>query len=500
MNKHNYFVKILKKIISFIDSLLEKNLNKLNFKSLDGKKTIFITTNRVFFTTILLVFVFLGYILIPNIYNKVDISKKLKNQLYEKFGLNFVLSNNINYNFFPRPHFIVHQSLITKNQLQISDIKILKVFVSLNGLFSLSNISIKEVIIENTNFNLNQKNYNFFVDLLENNFSKSSLKIKASNIFFYNLQKEILFINKIKNMSYYYDVNSLQNIVKSENELFNIFYSYTMKKNFDDKKIFSQINFKDLKLQINGSFDYTDNVSKGIANFIYDKNKSKGNYEFNKDFLNFKYFDESAEPKFNSDLRINFKPFYMMGVTSLIDIASINLINSNSILVQLFKTEILNNKNINLKKKLNLKNFISYKNQIDTEVNFRILEGLIDIDNTKFKWHNHLNFEILNSLLYLSENNLILDGRLVINVDSYNNIFKFLQTPRSNRVKIETIEFNFDYNFDQQIFSLKNIKIDDKINQDINKILSQIILRGTKLQNKVYLKNLMNKVIKSYSG
>ena len=57
-----------------------------------------------------------------------------------------------------------------------------------------------------------------------------------------------------------------------------------------------------------------------------------------------------------------------------------------------------------------------------------------------------------------------------------------------------------DYNFDQKTAELKDIKIDNKINQNVNKILNNIIIRKDKLQNKIYFKNLLNNAIKSYAG
>ena len=39
-----------------------------------------------------------------------------------------------------------------------------------------------------------------------------------------------------------------------------------------------------------------------------------------------------------------------------------------------------------------------------------------------------------------------------------------------------------------------------KINQNTNKILSNIILKKNYLQNKIYFKNLLNEAIKSYAG
>ena len=79
-------------------------------------------------------------------------------------------------------------------------------------------------------------------------------------------------------------------------------------------------------------------------------------------------------------------------------------------------------------------------------------------------------------------------------------VYKFLLTPKKYRNPIKLLEFNFTYNFDQKIAELRDIKIDNKINQNVNKILSDVIFKKDDLQNKIYFKNLLNEAIKSYAG
>ena len=66
--------------------------------------------------------------------------------------------------------------------------------------------------------------------------------------------------------------------------------------------------------------------------------------------------------------------------------------------------------------------------------------------------------------------------------------------------EIRKIEFNLSYNFDQFTIKLNDIKIDNLINKEINKNLNLLILKDNKLQNRIYLKNLVNQAIKDYAG
>jgi hypothetical protein len=160
----------------------------------------------------------------------------------------------------------------------------------------------------------------------------------------------------------------------------------------------------------------------------------------------------------------------------------------------------LNNKNLNISLNINAKKIQQYKTFLDIFLNFRVREGLIDIDETKFSWGNYVNFEILDSALHIIENQLILNGRLLANTKDYNEIYKFLQMPRNLRPKLNKLEFNFNYNLNQQIMNINSINVNGHTSEKVNKILNKIILKENRLQNKIYLKNLIKKAITAYVG
>ena len=110
------------------------------------------------------------------------------------------------------------------------------------------------------------------------------------------------------------------------------------------------------------------------------------------------------------------------------------------------------------------------------------------------------NFKILDSLLYINNNNLVLDGKLIVDIINDKEIYKFLQTSKSLRPKLEKLELNFNYNFDQQVIDFNDIKINDKLNENVNNAIKEIILKRNKLQNKIYFKNIMKQAIEAYVG
>ena len=63
----------------------------------------------------------------------------------------------------------------------------------------------------------------------------------------------------------------------------------------------------------------------------------------------FKIFDKLDQPDINYTGKFNLKPFYASLEGELDKIDFIHLFGSNAIIVQLLKTEIFNNENINFK-------------------------------------------------------------------------------------------------------------------------------------------------------
>ena len=95
MNRHIFFVKFLNKINSFINSLLERNLNKLNSNNL--KKLLI--NNKIFLFIFVMFFLFFSYLSIPNIYNQNEISAELRRYLLDRLNLEFNFKKKLDYNF-----------------------------------------------------------------------------------------------------------------------------------------------------------------------------------------------------------------------------------------------------------------------------------------------------------------------------------------------------------------------------------------------------------------
>ena len=89
MSKHNNLVK---KLILSINNLIERNLNKLNFKKSKKNQVKLVSNNKVFFIFMILIVFCISYLFIPILYNKSKLVAKFENQLLKNSGINFILS------------------------------------------------------------------------------------------------------------------------------------------------------------------------------------------------------------------------------------------------------------------------------------------------------------------------------------------------------------------------------------------------------------------------
>ena len=187
-----------------------------------------------------------------------------------------------------------------------------------------------------------------------------------------------------------------------------------------------------------------------------------------------------------------------MGSTNTIDFS--HLFSDNAIIKQLLKTEILNNKNIDFKLNIYAKKIKNFDNFTNIFLNSKIQEGLIDLDQTKFSWKDHINFNLKDSLIYVKNGKLILDANSEIDLINLDEVYKFLLTPKNLRKKIDKMNINFTYLFDEKTIIINDIKVDGFFNENLLKSFNKINLKDNILQNRIYLKKFINDAIKSYVG
>ena len=500
MNKHSYLSKNLIKIRLYINSLIIKNSKKFNFSKKIETIIQSISAKRLFVAVFAFILLTFSYLSIPFFYSKTKIQHEIKNQLLEIYNINFLFSDDMEYNFFPWPSYTFENVKILNDNIEKANLEKLKINLNIQNFFSLKDLQVKDIFIKDAKFEIYKNNVTFFLNILENDLSKSGIKILDSYIFFKDTEDEVLLINKINEMNYYYDPKQNENILIVQNEIFNIPYSLEILNNKKKEIIFSKIKINLFKFIMDASFDYSKKIKKGLINIVNNKDKSIINFNINENELIFRLLDQMNNENFDYNGKIYFKPFDLELIGNIQKFKLDNFKNPNSIFVQLLKTEIFNNQNLNITSTLRVKNILPYQKLINLLLNFKIKEGLIDIDNSKFNWSDFADFKISNSLIYLKDKTLVLDGTMDVDIKKYSEIYKFFQTPRNFRKEIKKLNFIFSYNFDEEIIDISNIKIDNQNNLEVSEILKKYVSQENVLKNRIYLKNLINRALKAYSG
>ena len=250
-NKSNSLIKNIKFNKQKILSIIKLNKHKFIFNK--QKVKLYTSYDRILLLLVGAGFLIVSYLSIPFFYETDKLIDKVKNESFKNLNINFNLTEDFSYSFFPRP-ILTFQKVSFLDQ--VDDLGEMKVNISPRNLFFLKKINIGDVTLKNINLNINKKNYNFFTELLKNDYSNFKFEIKNSNIFYRNIKNDVLFINKVNKLEYYYDEKKSSNFLIANNEIFNIPYNIKYKNNFNKRKIETLINSDLLKIKIKNQFSY----------------------------------------------------------------------------------------------------------------------------------------------------------------------------------------------------------------------------------------------------
>ena len=499
MIKHNLSAKKLKKQFLSINHSLENYFNNLKyfFKNIKKTKISELTqNNRVFLALSAAVILTLSYFLLPTLYNKEIIQSEIKNQISKKYNIDINFNEEIRYGLIPRPHFSVKNLSIVRGQDEIALSKNFKFFIAVEKFFLFNKIEVKDLIFKKVDFNVQKNDFIFFKTLMQNEPNENDIVIKNSNIFFKSKDDEVLFINKIFKSKFHYDSNNLVNIFSSKNEIFNIPYTLIIKNDKFNKKVFIKFNSKKIRLVIENEINYEDIFKSGTLELMFVNKSTALDYVFKKNSLDF----NSNNQKNNYGGSIFFKPFYFTSQFNYSGLSTKNLFNSDSIIADLIKSQIFNNKNLNANIILNVKDITNIDELNNLDLNIEIEEGKIGFSNSVIKWKDDMKIKLNESVLNFDENEINLIGRVSIDFMDLDNFYRSFQIKKSYRKKINNIEIDFVYNLNKKNFTFDNVKINNEFNSDLENYIDDFNNNENRILNRVTFKNFVNNFFGTYAG
>ena len=495
MNKINLISKKLKQRLVSINNSLESYFNKLNFFKTYSKKNNILANNRVFFSLSAVLILTLSYFLLPTLYNKDIAQVEIKNQILKKYNISIKFNEKIRYGLLPKPHYTSKNLSILNNDRDIGNVQNFKAFIDFGNLFFIENLEINDLVLNKTDFNLNKNDFLFFEKLLEMEPNENKIIFKKSNIFFKNLDDDLLFLNKIDNSKFYFDSYNLENVLVAKNEIFNIPYTINIKNNKFQKNFSINFNSKKIRLNIESNTNYESDIKKGKVDLLFVNNDESFFYEIDKNSLNFSSVDRK---KF--DGYFDFKPFYLEASFNYDGISAKDILKSDSILVELLKSEILNNQNLNVNIDLNVKDITNIDYLNDLKLKLNLDQGNITFSKSKIQWKNDLEINLKEGILNYNQDEIFLIGKLIINANNIGNFYKSFQIKKIHRKNIDKLELDFVYNFNKNKFNFDNVKIDNKTNVKLNQFLDRFNSTEKKFFNKISFKNFINDFFSNYEG
>jgi len=495
LKKKNFNIKIsklllsiTKRIESFFNFLKHFNINKKKYfnlwkKSLDKK--IYIVLAAIFMVVI-------TYFLLPAFYNDDKVNYQLKNQILQKYNFEVNLDKIPHYGLFPKPHYLLEDAKIYYDSKIISNSKNIKVFVSSKRNFEFNKIKINNLVFTETDFKINKINFNFFLNLLNIQATNQNIKFLKSKLFYLDENDNVIFFSDLNKINYIYQ-ESLLNEMESKLEVFNLPINLNIKHDIANKKIFSKIKLSSLKLKFENNLNYNGTEPKGELDINYINRDQTVRYSFKNKNLIF----DTDDKKLSGE--INIKPFFLVSNLNLKNIRIEDILRENSILVNLLKSEILNNKNLNGKISVVLDDLTNLKHIGQIKFDIQFDQGLIFISNLNFIFKNSAIFNFNDVSLIIDENKLKFIGDIVVNFKDIQNFYSHFQIIRNYRQNINKMSSNFVFNLDDEFFEFSELKISGVDKKITDQYLNKFNSEKKDLFNKVIFRNTVRDFFKIIS-
>ena len=483
----------LKKKIIRLDHRIESFFDKFkNFKKFNQNKKnfYFINTKLGAFITFIIIS-FFTYFFIPAFYNKEELKILLTNQISKKYDIDIILNEKIKYGLFPKPYFYTKNLDIKYNDKVFANSDFVKFYITSKNFIFFKNIRIKDIVFQNTEFDINTDNKDFFKKTLNDFKNSEKVIFKKSRSFFKDEDENLLFLSKIKNIVYFYDNKNESQKIKSELEIFNIPFKLSIVKNSDNRKKEFELVSKKIRLNIETTIEHENSNIFGDIKIVFFNKENSFKYTIKNESLNFL----SADKKFQGTL--NFKPFYFSSNLNFNNLASKKIFRNESLLVDLLESELLNNSNLNALININVNKFEYLKNFF---LQVLLDDGKIISNNFDARWNEAVSIRSNDIEFINDQSGKKLVGEIKFIFDDVEKFFRYFQIKRNYRDVFKEIKTDFIYDFIENKIIINNLKIDNISSEKLNKFLDQNNKKNQSLLNKVTLRNFIKEFFQIYAG
>ena len=456
----------MKNYLSKIKNYLSKieNIEIQNFTSYFGKKNPF----GPIVSLIALIFILSLYFTIPTFYNYENFEKEFQNKISKDFKLDIKNISGVTYLMLPTPHFLIEECdiyLSNNPKDKFLTAKHLKINIFSKNLHKKEKIELKNIHLNKVDLDLKFINIKNFYSHLKYNIAKP-IYLNNSNLFFRDKNNEIILISKIKKFKYF---NDSQNKTKKLNSVGNLFgsdFSFTWEKNFSNPNITTgDIKFKNPNLNILNTFNKdNENFTKAETNIKFLTHGLDLNYKFNKDVI--ELIDDKSNIINRSKLigKISLNPFFFDLNLILSGIRIQTILNNLFLNLNKIDKSLYLNFNGNLKINLDEVNNRLFEYLI---INVNFLEDKISLNKSSLKLKKIGKINFSDPLIYEKNQKLFVKSRVKFDVNDQQELYRRFLIPRQNRIDLNKIYFEVEYNVDDGKYFLSNINLKEDQNNEI---------------------------------
>jgi len=431
--------------------------------------------------SIILVFLLSLYFTIPTFYNYENFDKEIQKKVSKDFKLNLKNISSVTYLMLPTPHFLIEECDIhfsNDPKEKILKAKHLKINVFSKNLHKKENIELKSIHLKKVDLDLQFIDIKNFYNHLKYNISKP-IYINKSNLFFRDKNKEIILISKIKNFEYFFDFQRKSKKLNVSGNLFGSNFKFNWEKNFSNPYITtSDIKFYNPNLNISNKFNKeNENFTKAETRLRFLRNSLDLNYKFNRDSI--ELIDDKSKIINHSKLIGNIKldPFFFDLDLILSEIRVQAVLDS--IFLNLYKTNQSTNLNFNGNLKINL-NEINNRLFENLLINVNFKEEKISLNDSSLNLKKIGKINFSDPSIYEKNQKLFIKSKIKFDVDDQEQLYRKFLIPRQNRINLNKVYFEVEYNIDDGNYFLSSINFNENKN---NQIIFQKIKNIQQLNN-----------------
>ena len=159
------------------------------------------------------------------------------------------------------------------------------------------------------------------------------------------------------------------------------------------------------------------------------------------------------------------------------------------------KSNIFSNENLNFNIKLNSKNILDHRKLKNLDLNINYENESLNFNQSNLLFEDVALIRLVDSEFRNTKNKHYIVGEFDILVNDYKNLYRFFQTKKEFRKKINNINFTVKYDFFKNKLSFEKLSIDDQSTEGTEYVISLFNQKNKIIKNRIDLKNFFNSIV-----